>query len=173
MRNPETMETDSNPFGADASRRLGILESRQFRLGGGKLLFERFQFLRIIHLLPRAGQLLAERLNPLLEHVRLFFDFFVHEHVPCDNGPFLALYPSRLPLRKRPRKRFTGTVSIFAAQRAKMGLSPSPGKKLQAVIPKAPQSLNPSVLFARVPSPPFSSGFHRRVARRESAAKSP
>ena len=53
------------------------LELCQFRLGRGHLILDGLQFLRIVHLLLRPGQLLAKRLEPQIERVDLLFFVFL------------------------------------------------------------------------------------------------
>ena len=57
---------------------LRLFDLSQLGFGGGELLLEQFQFVRIVHLLFRPRQLLPQGLDSLLEHLRLFLRFLIH-----------------------------------------------------------------------------------------------
>jgi len=57
---------------------LGGFELCDFRFGGGDLVFEAADFLGVVQLGLGPGELLTQLCQALVQHVDLFFDFFVH-----------------------------------------------------------------------------------------------
>ena len=70
--------------GAAAGEPRSLLDFRQFRLGGGKLLLEVLDFVGIVHLFAGAGQLLPQGGDSRVENVDPLLRFFVHDKVPQD-----------------------------------------------------------------------------------------
>jgi hypothetical protein len=58
-----------------------IFDFNQFGLRGGELIFQIYQFSRIVRLFFSPGDLLPQILDPLMEGVDFLFDFFVHNRM--------------------------------------------------------------------------------------------